>query len=53
MIARPPRRPVEGGGMAVLLVVTITAWLAAPQAHRLRPIVDQLRRGDLPTIPSP
>jgi hypothetical protein len=53
MIARPPRRPVEGGGMAVLLVVTITAWLAAPQAHRLRPIVDQLRRGDLPTIPLP
>jgi cell wall-associated NlpC family hydrolase len=53
MIARPPRRPVEGGGVAVLLVVTITAWLAAPQVHRLRPLADQLRHGDLPTIPLP
>jgi murein DD-endopeptidase MepM/ murein hydrolase activator NlpD len=51
--ARPPRRPPEGGGLAVLLVVTITAWLAAPQAHRLRPLVDQLRRADLPAIRLP
>jgi hypothetical protein len=49
VIARPPRRPPEGGGLAVLLVVTITAWLAAPQAHRLRPLVDQLRQGTLPS----
>jgi cell wall-associated NlpC family hydrolase len=36
--------------VAVLVVVTVLAWLAAPQAHRLRPLVDQLRLGDLPTI---
>jgi hypothetical protein len=53
VIARPPRRPPEGGGLAVLLVVTIAAWLAAPQAHRLRPVVDHLRRADLPAIHLP
>jgi hypothetical protein len=53
VIARPPRRPAEGGGLAVLVVVTVLAWLAAPQAHRLRPVVDQLRRGDLPVIRLP
>jgi hypothetical protein len=53
VIARPPRRQPEGGGLAVLVVVTILAWLAAPQAHRLRPVVDQLRRGDLPAIRLP
>ena len=53
MIARPPRHKPEGGGLAVLVVVTILAWLAAPQAHRLRPLVDQLRRGDLPAIHLP
>jgi cell wall-associated NlpC family hydrolase len=37
----------------VLLVVTVLAWLAAPQAHRLRPLVDQLRRADLPAIRLP
>jgi murein DD-endopeptidase MepM/ murein hydrolase activator NlpD len=51
--ARPPRRPAEGGGLAVLVVVTVLAWLAAPQAHRLRPLVDQLRRADLPAIRLP
>jgi cell wall-associated NlpC family hydrolase len=51
--ARGPRRPTEGGGMAVLVVVTALAWLAAPQAHRLRPVVDQVRRGDLPAIRLP
>jgi len=35
------------------VVVTILAWLAAPQAHRLRPLVDQLRRADLPAIHLP
>jgi hypothetical protein len=53
VIARPPRRSPEGGGLAVLLVVTILAWLAAPQAHRLRPVVDQLGRADLPAIRLP
>jgi hypothetical protein len=53
VIARPPRRAPEGGGLAVLVVVTVLAWLAAPQAHRLRPVVDQLRQGDLPTIRLP
>jgi hypothetical protein len=53
VIARPPRRPPEGGGLAVLVVVTILAWLAAPQAHRLRPVVDQLRQGALPAIRLP
>jgi peptidoglycan DL-endopeptidase CwlO len=53
VIARPPRRPPENGGLAVLVVVTVLAWLAAPQAHRLRPLVDQLRRADLPAIGLP
>jgi cell wall-associated NlpC family hydrolase len=39
--------------LAVLVVVTVLAWLAAPQAHRLRPLVDQLRQGELPTIRLP
>jgi murein DD-endopeptidase MepM/ murein hydrolase activator NlpD len=50
--ARPRRQP-EGGGLAVLVVVTVLAWLAAPQAHRLRPLVDQLRQGALPAIRLP
>jgi hypothetical protein len=53
VIARGPRRPPEGGGLAVLVVVTVLAWLAVPQVHRLRPVVDQLRRGDLPAIRLP
>jgi hypothetical protein len=53
VIARPPRRGPEGGGLAVLVVVTVLAWLAAPQAHRLRPLIDQLRQGDLPAIRLP
>jgi cell wall-associated NlpC family hydrolase len=39
--------------LAVLVVVTVLAWLAAPQAHRLRPLVDQLRRADLPAVGLP
>jgi hypothetical protein len=53
VIARGPRRPPEGGGLAVLVVVTVLAWLAVPQVHRLRPVVDQLRRGDLPAVRLP
>jgi murein DD-endopeptidase MepM/ murein hydrolase activator NlpD len=48
MITRPlPGRPAPGSGLAVLVVVTVLAVLAAPQLGRLRPLVDQLRQGDL------
>jgi murein DD-endopeptidase MepM/ murein hydrolase activator NlpD len=51
VIARPvPGRPAPGGGLAVLVVVTVLATLAAPQLGRLRPLVDQLRRTDLPRV---
>ena len=58
MIARPvPGRPAPGGGLAVLVVVTVLAVLAAPQLGRLRSLVDQLRQGDpsrlLPHRPPP
>jgi hypothetical protein len=37
MIAPPvPRRPAPGGGLAVLVVVTVLAALAAPNAKALR-----------------
>ena len=51
-MARPaPRRPAPGGWLAVLVVVTILAVLAAPHATALRGLV----AGDLPafTVPSP
>jgi hypothetical protein len=45
VIARvAPGRPAPGGGLAVLVVVTVLAVLAAPQLGRLRPLVDQLRQ---------
>jgi peptidoglycan LD-endopeptidase LytH len=51
VIARPvPGRPAPGGGLAVLMVVTVLATLAAPQLGRLRPLVDQLRQLDLPRV---
>jgi murein DD-endopeptidase MepM/ murein hydrolase activator NlpD len=51
VIARPaPGRPAPGGGLAVLVVVTVLATLAAPQLGRLRPLVDQLRQGDSPAL---
>jgi peptidoglycan LD-endopeptidase LytH len=55
VIARPiPGRPAPGGGLAVLVVVTVLAVLAAPQLGRLRPLVDQLRQGNLPApLPRP
>jgi cell wall-associated NlpC family hydrolase len=41
-----PRRPAPGGGLAVLVVVTVLAWLAAPHATALRrPIT-----GDRPIV---
>jgi len=58
VIARPvPGRPAPGGGLAVLVVVTVLAVLAAPQLGRLRPLVDRLRELDqrrvLPHRPKP
>jgi murein DD-endopeptidase MepM/ murein hydrolase activator NlpD len=51
MIARPvPGRAAPGGGLAVLVVVTVLAVLAAPQLGRLRPLVDQLRQANLPRV---
>ena len=51
MITRPmPGRPAAGGGLAVLVVVTVMAVLAAPQLGRLRPLVDQLRQANPPTL---
>jgi peptidoglycan LD-endopeptidase LytH len=53
VIARPvPGRPAPGGGLAVLVVVTVLAVLAAPQLGRLRPLVDQLRQGGPPALPN-
>jgi hypothetical protein len=55
VIARPvPGRPAPGGGLAVLVVVTVLAVLAAPQLGRLRPLVDQLRQDNPPAwLPHP
>jgi len=51
MIARPmPGRPAPGSGLAVLVVITVLAVLAAPQLGRLRPLVDQLRQTDPPRL---
>jgi hypothetical protein len=50
VIARPaPRRPAPGGGLAVLVVVTVLAALAAPHAAGLRGLV----AGGLPAITVP
>jgi murein DD-endopeptidase MepM/ murein hydrolase activator NlpD len=58
VIARPaPGRPAPGSGLAVLVVVTVLAVLAAPQLGRLRPLVDQLRQSkpltSLPRLTAP
>jgi cell wall-associated NlpC family hydrolase len=46
MIAPPaPRRPAPGGGLAVLVVVTVLAALAAPHATALRGLVMGGRAG--------
>jgi murein DD-endopeptidase MepM/ murein hydrolase activator NlpD len=51
MITRTvPGRPAPGGGLGVLVVVTVLAVLAAPQLGRLRPLVDQLRQADPPRL---
>ena len=50
MIAPPaPRRPAPGGGLAVLVVVTILAALAAPHATAVRGLL----AGGLPAITAP
>jgi peptidoglycan LD-endopeptidase LytH len=53
VIARAPGRPAPEGGLAVLVVVTVLAVLAAPQLGRLRPLVDQLRQADPPSLLAP
>jgi hypothetical protein len=49
VIAPAPRRPAPGGGLAVLVVVTILAALAAPHATAVR----SLLAGALPAIAVP
>jgi cell wall-associated NlpC family hydrolase len=49
VITRTPRRPAQGGGLAVLVVVTVLAALAAPHARTLRPLL----AGGLPALPTP
>jgi hypothetical protein len=44
-----PRRPAPGGGLAVLVVVTVLVALAAPHARAFRGLV----AGRLPTISTP
>jgi murein DD-endopeptidase MepM/ murein hydrolase activator NlpD len=48
-----PGRPAPGGGLAVLVVVTVLAVLAAPQLGRLQPLVDQLRQANPPSLLPP
>ena len=44
MIVPPaPRRPAPGGGLAVLVVITVLAALAAPHAHALRGLIADAR----------
>jgi peptidoglycan DL-endopeptidase CwlO len=50
MIALPaPRRPAPGGGLAVLVVVTVLATLAAPRVQALRALVAEV----LPVMAAP
>jgi cell wall-associated NlpC family hydrolase len=49
VIAGARRRPAPGGGLAVLVVVTVLAALAAPQATALRSLV----AGGRPAIAAP
>jgi cell wall-associated NlpC family hydrolase len=49
VIARPPQRSAQGGGLAVLVVVTVLAALAAPHATALRGLV----ASGLPAIAAP
>jgi murein DD-endopeptidase MepM/ murein hydrolase activator NlpD len=51
----PHQQPAgSGGGVLALAAVLALLVLAAPQAHTLRPLVDQLRRvGALPSVALP
>jgi peptidoglycan DL-endopeptidase CwlO len=49
VIAPPTRRRTQGGGLAVMVVVTVLAALAAPHARTLRGLV----AGDLPALRMP
>jgi cell wall-associated NlpC family hydrolase len=49
IVAPAPRRPAPGGGLAVLVVVTVLAALAAPHAQALRGLVADA----LPVIAAP
>jgi peptidoglycan DL-endopeptidase CwlO len=49
IVAPAPRRPTPGGGLAVLVVVTVLAWIAAPHATALRSLVAEA----LPVIAAP
>ena len=54
MIAGPPRRAAPGGGVAILVVVTVLAALAAPHATAVRGLVaDGLPTMAVPTRPAP
>jgi len=47
-------RPAGAGGGGVLVLVAVLLVLAAPHAHSLRPVVDQLRKaGPLPSVAVP
>jgi murein DD-endopeptidase MepM/ murein hydrolase activator NlpD len=51
-----PHHPAGSGGSGLLVLLAVLALvvLAAPQAHTLRPLVDQLRRaGPLPSVALP
>jgi hypothetical protein len=48
-VIAPPRRPAPGGGLAVLVVVTVLAALAAPHAQAVRGLL----AGGLPAISAP
>jgi murein DD-endopeptidase MepM/ murein hydrolase activator NlpD len=52
---RHPHQPAgSGGGVLVLAAVLALLVLAAPQAHTLRPAIDQLRRASpLPSVALP
>jgi cell wall-associated NlpC family hydrolase len=49
LIARPPHRPTQGGGLDVLVVVTVLVSLVAPHAQALLGLV----AGGLPAIAMP
>ena len=54
MIARPPRCTAPGGGLAILVVVTVLAALAAPHAKAVRGLAaDGLPAITIPTRPAP